>query len=254
MVSTNLTAFRKAITSSWCSNAKMYVEQQQDEHKGMVKVNVLNAKADTARHVADVFLQVCLWRQYQGADCGSDGRGEGEWKIEIVSHWSIKKLSALLADSFLIEIGFETFCFSVLFLPFHLHFLHLSEEVGSEDEVVELLVGRSHYLVFVALPFLVTLVDEADVLTDAHHRVHIVGIDDGCHIVILGDAREEFVDDERSLWVETRVRFIAEEVFRIDHDGTGNGYTFLHTTRDLARILLLGVYQVDAVETFLCSS
>ena len=39
-------------------NAKMFVEQQQDEHKGMVKVNVLNAKADTAHHVADVFLQV----------------------------------------------------------------------------------------------------------------------------------------------------------------------------------------------------
>ena len=37
-------------------NAKMFVEQQQDEHKGMVKVNVLNAKADTAHHVADVFL------------------------------------------------------------------------------------------------------------------------------------------------------------------------------------------------------
>lgn len=39
-------------------NAKMFVEQQQDEHKGMVKVNVLNAKADTTHHVADVFLQV----------------------------------------------------------------------------------------------------------------------------------------------------------------------------------------------------
>ena len=39
-------------------NAKMFVEQQQDEHKGMVKVNVLNAKADRAHHVADVFLQV----------------------------------------------------------------------------------------------------------------------------------------------------------------------------------------------------
>ena len=64
-----------------------------------------------------------------------------------------------------------------------------------------------------------TLADEADVFTDTHYRVHIVGIDDGCHIVILGDAREEFVDDERSLWVETRVRFIAEEVFRIHHEG-----------------------------------
>lgn len=41
-------------------NAKMFVEQQQDEHKGMVKVNVLNAKADTAHHVADVFCKWCM--------------------------------------------------------------------------------------------------------------------------------------------------------------------------------------------------
>ena len=39
-------------------NAQMFVEQQEDEHKGMKKVEVINAKADTARHVADVFLSV----------------------------------------------------------------------------------------------------------------------------------------------------------------------------------------------------
>lgn len=39
-------------------NAQMFVEQQQAEHKGMLKVNVINAKADTAHHVADVFLQM----------------------------------------------------------------------------------------------------------------------------------------------------------------------------------------------------
>ena len=38
-------------------NAQMFIEQSQDEHKGIAKVNVLNAKADTAKHVADVFLQ-----------------------------------------------------------------------------------------------------------------------------------------------------------------------------------------------------
>lgn len=39
-------------------NAQMFVEQQNEEHKGMLKVNVLNAKADTAHRVADVFLQI----------------------------------------------------------------------------------------------------------------------------------------------------------------------------------------------------
>ena len=39
-------------------NAKMFVEQQQEEHNGMKKVEVLSAKADTSQHVADVFLSI----------------------------------------------------------------------------------------------------------------------------------------------------------------------------------------------------
>ena len=98
-----------------------------------------------------------------------------------------------------------------------------------------------------------TLVDEADVLADAHHRVHIVGVDDGSHVVILGDSREKFVDDKRSLRVETRVRLIAEEILRVHHDGTGYRHTLLHTSRNLAREFLLCLYQVYTVETLLCA-
>jgi len=39
-------------------NARMFMEQQQEEHKGLAGIRVLHAKADTARHVADVFLQM----------------------------------------------------------------------------------------------------------------------------------------------------------------------------------------------------
>lgn len=39
-------------------NAQMFMEQQQEEHKGLAGILVLHAKADTARHVADVFLQM----------------------------------------------------------------------------------------------------------------------------------------------------------------------------------------------------
>lgn len=39
-------------------NARMFMEQQQEEHKGLACIHVLHAKADTARHVADVFLQM----------------------------------------------------------------------------------------------------------------------------------------------------------------------------------------------------
>ena len=37
-------------------NTRMFIEQQNVEHKGIKSVDILNAKADTAHHVADVFL------------------------------------------------------------------------------------------------------------------------------------------------------------------------------------------------------
>ena len=37
-------------------NAQMFVEQQNEEHQGLKKVDIISAKADTAHHVADVFL------------------------------------------------------------------------------------------------------------------------------------------------------------------------------------------------------
>lgn len=40
------------------ANAKMFAAQQKADHGGMVKVEVVKSSADTARHVADVFLSV----------------------------------------------------------------------------------------------------------------------------------------------------------------------------------------------------
>ena len=57
---------------------------------------------------------------------------------------------------------------SFLFV-FHFLFLHFLEQVGSENEVVELLVGGGHNLVLVAGPCSRSLVDEDDVLANAHH-------------------------------------------------------------------------------------
>ncbi len=38
------------------ANAKMFVGQQEKEHKGIKGVAVASAKADTAKHIADAFL------------------------------------------------------------------------------------------------------------------------------------------------------------------------------------------------------
>lgn len=39
-------------------NTQMFVEQQNEEHKGMKRFDVLNAKADTTKRIADVYLSV----------------------------------------------------------------------------------------------------------------------------------------------------------------------------------------------------
>ena len=40
------------------TNAKMFVGLQKEVHQGMVKVDVAKASADTANHVANVFLNI----------------------------------------------------------------------------------------------------------------------------------------------------------------------------------------------------
>ncbi len=62
-------------------NAQMFVEQQMEEHKGMAKVNVLNAKADTAHHVADVFLQMVYGDSTKEQIGVPMVEVKGEWKM-----------------------------------------------------------------------------------------------------------------------------------------------------------------------------
>ena len=62
---------------------------------------------------------------------------------------------------------------------------HLLQQVGSEDEVGEALVGGAHDVGRHALPLLAAFVDEDDVLADSHDGVHVVGVDDGGHLELL---------------------------------------------------------------------
>ena len=76
------------------------------------------------------------------------------------------------------------------------HAAHLFQQVAGEDEVGEPFVAGLHDLAALSLPVFMTLVDEDDVLSDAHHRIHVVGIDDGGDVELLGDAAQQVVDDE----------------------------------------------------------
>ena len=62
-------------------NAQMFVEQQNEEHKGMKSISVLNAKADTAQHVADVFLQVAYGDSTKEQIVVPMVEVKGEWKM-----------------------------------------------------------------------------------------------------------------------------------------------------------------------------
>ena len=64
---------------------------------------------------------------------------------------------------------------------------HLFQQVRGEDEVVEFLVRGSHDFIFGAVPCSRTLINKDDILTNAHHGVHVVGVDDGRCAVFLGD-------------------------------------------------------------------
>ena len=67
-----------------------------------------------------------------------------------------------------------------------------------------------------------------DIFANAHHRVHVVGVDDGGGVVFHGDGVQQVVDNQRRLGVESAVRLVAEQVFRVERNGTRNGHALLH--------------------------
>lgn len=62
-------------------NARMFMEQQQEEHKGLAGILVLHAKADTARHVADVFLQMVYGDSTKEQVVVPMVQVHGDWKM-----------------------------------------------------------------------------------------------------------------------------------------------------------------------------
>ena len=42
-----------------------------------------------------------------------------------------------------------------------------------------------------------------------------MGVDDGGDVKLFRDAAQQFVDDERSVWVQSRVWLVAEQIFGV---------------------------------------
>ena len=62
-----------------------------------------------------------------------------------------------------------------------------------------------------------------------------MAVDDGADVILFGNILYEGVDDETGLRIQTRVRFVAEQILRLQHDSAGDSDPFLLTAGDLAR-------------------
>ena len=74
-------------------------------------------------------------------------------------------------------------------------------------------------------------------------------VDDSRHFVFSGDIVDQVVDNQRSFGVQAGVRFVTEQIFRVQGDRAGNGSTLHHTAADLRRIEVAGFRQVHTVQT-----
>ncbi len=119
----------------------------------------------------------------------------------------------------------------------------------SENEIVQFGIVGMQDVVFRPLPPLTTSVDVDDFLADFHHRVHVVGVDDGRNAVFLRDTVYQIIYHDGGLRIEARIRLVAKQVARIEHNGPRNGNTLDHTARQFCGKALVGILQPDALQT-----
>ena len=82
-------------------------------------------------------------------------------------------------------------------------FFDLAEQVGGKDKTVQFFIGGMHDVVFGSFPFLVSFTQIHDIVSNPHHGVHVVGIDNGCHIEFHCNIMNQLVDDDRGFRVQT---------------------------------------------------
>ena len=76
------------------------------------------------------------------------------------------------------------------------HFSYLAEQIRGEDKIIQPFIGSSKHIIFCPFPFFMPLVDVENTVTDSHYGVHIVGIDNGCHVVFSGNVVNQFIDKQ----------------------------------------------------------
>ncbi len=75
-----------------------------------------------------------------------------------------------------------------------------------------------------------------------------MGIDNGCHVVLLSYTVQQGIYHQRCLWVKAGIRLVAKQILRIECYGSRYGHTFLHTSGYLSWIFALRLYQIHTVK------
>lgn len=101
----------------------------------------------------------------------------------------------------------EPFYFNLLrrsaFEVLYFYILYFTQQVGSENEIVQLFVGRSEDVVFRTFPLFGSLINIDNLFANTHYRVHVVSIDDGGHVVLPGNIVNQVVYYQRGFRVES---------------------------------------------------
>ena len=107
-------------------------------------------------------------------------------------------------------------------------------------------------LLFRTFPFLASFVNKHDFFPDFENRIHIVCIDDRRHIILVGKLTDQIIDNDRSQRVQTRVRFVTEQKFRLQDNSPGDSHPFFHTSTDLRGIQIFGFIQFHPMQAKEC--
>jgi hypothetical protein len=133
----------------------------------------------------------------------------------------------------------------------HPHVFSSLEELGGENEIVQLLVAAEDNVLIGAFPLLIALVEIHDMVADLHNAVHIMGDHYSSTVVFLGQFPDQLVNEEGGLGVQAGIRLVAEQVFRVKHNGPGDGHSFFHAPAQLGREFFVGTGEVYPFECFI---
>ena len=84
---------------------------------------------------------------------------------------------------------------ALAFYVLYFNLFHFTEEIGSKNEIIQTLIGRCKNIVFAAFPFFMPFINVDNFFSDTHYRVHVMGIDEGGHIVLTGNVHSRSVLD-----------------------------------------------------------